>query len=94
VASPPFGGGVIAQVRQSVRHQQATWHPLLSGEGSLPKHLVVCNLPLTSRDMCLRSVSAVSSSRDLISLLDSLGAFRHPYVPFCSFSYVLEIFQV
>ena len=34
VASPPVGGGVIAQVQQSVRHQQATWHPLLSGEGS------------------------------------------------------------
>jgi len=34
VASPPFGGGVIAQVWQSVRHQQATWHTLLSGEGS------------------------------------------------------------
>jgi len=24
VASPPFGGGVIAQVRRSARHQQAT----------------------------------------------------------------------
>ena len=34
--------------------------------------------------MCLRSVSAVSSSPDLISLLDSLSAFRHPYV-LCSF---------
>jgi len=34
VASPPFGGGVIAQVRRSAHHQQVTWHPLLSGEGS------------------------------------------------------------
>jgi len=34
VASPPFGGGVIAQVQQSARHQQVTWHPLFSGEGS------------------------------------------------------------
>jgi len=34
--------------------------------------------------MCLRSVLAVSSSLDRISLLDSLGAFRHPYVPFSS----------
>jgi len=33
VASPPFGGGVIAQVWRSVRHQQATWHPLLFGGG-------------------------------------------------------------
>jgi len=34
VASPPFGEGLIVQVRRSVRHQQAAWHPLLSGEGS------------------------------------------------------------
>jgi len=31
--------------------------------------------------MLLRSVSAISSSPDRISLLDSLSAFRHPYVP-------------
>jgi len=34
VVSPPFGGGVIAQVLWFVGHQQATWHLLLSGEGS------------------------------------------------------------
>ena len=48
VASPPFGGGVRAQVRRSVRHQQAMWHPLLSGERFEPKHLSVYNLPLIS----------------------------------------------
>jgi len=34
IASPPFGGGVIAQVHRSARHQQAAWQPLLLGEGS------------------------------------------------------------
>jgi len=34
--------------------------------------------------MCLRSISAVSSSPDAISLLDSPSAYRHPYVPFSS----------
>jgi len=34
VASPRFRGGVIAHVRRSVHHQQVTWHPLRSGEGS------------------------------------------------------------
>ena len=31
VASPPFGGGVIAQVRWAVHHQQVSGHPLLGG---------------------------------------------------------------
>jgi len=31
VASPPFRGGVIAQVRRAVRHQQVSGHPLLGG---------------------------------------------------------------
>jgi len=95
VASPPFWGGVIAQVGHSAHHQQAAWHPLLSGEGSYPKYLSICSLPLISRDTCLRSVLALSSSPDLISLLDSLSALRHPYVcPLFLASYVLEIFQV
>jgi len=51
VASPPFGGGVIAQVRRSVRHQQVTWHPL--GRGHSPTISFVCNLPLISGDVRL-----------------------------------------
>ena len=50
VASPPFWGGVLAQVWWSVRHQQVTWHPLLLWERSQPKHLSACNLPLISGD--------------------------------------------
>jgi len=51
VASPPFGGRVIAQVWQSVCHQQATWHPL--GRGHSPSISFVCNLPLISGDVHL-----------------------------------------
>jgi len=43
--------------------------------------------------MCLRSVSAVSSSPDLISLLDSLSAFRHPYVPLSSLAMYSRYFR-
>jgi len=54
--------------------------PPFRGRGHSPSVSPFCNLPLISGDMCLRTVSAVSSSPDLISLLVSQSAFCHPYV--------------
>ena len=47
--------------------------PPFWGRGHSPSVSPFCNLPLISGDMCLRPVSAVSSSPNLISLLDLLS---------------------